>query len=449
MKNNCAREKALKIFTSIVRDKAYSNIALKKQLDLTELNKLDKALVTEIVYGTLKNLILIDWVLDQFIKTNRNKIKPIIEDLLRCGTYQIMFLDRVPDSAVCNESSELGRKYGHEGIVKFVNGILRNISRSKDKIKYPDKNQEKAKYLSVTYSYPTWIIDKWISEYGESFCEELLKAGNETTDLCVRINSIKTEKEKLMNILDKEDISVENGRYLEEALYLKGISALEERKSFTNGYYQVQDESSMLVAHVLNPKPGDFVIDVCSAPGGKSTHIAEIMENQGSVVSRDIHPHKMQLIERNAKRLGIKIIKAEIYDALKLDENLVKKADKVLVDAPCSGLGIVRKKPDLKYNNSPSTLKDLEKIQLEILKVSSEYVKKGGVLVYSTCTINDGENINVVERFLDLNKEFFLEDIEEFLPSMLHSETSKLGYVQLFPNVHKIDGFFIARLKRG
>ncbi len=448
MKNNCAREKALKIFTSIMRDKAYSNIALKKQLDLTELNKLDKALVTEIVYGTLKNLIFIDWILDQFIKSNKNKIKPVIEDLLRCGTYQIMFLDRVPDSAVCNESSELGRKYGHEGIVKFVNGILRNISRNKDKIKYPDKDAERSKYLSVTYSYPIWIIDKWTSEYGESFCEELLMAGNETADLCVRINYIKIKKEKLMDILEKEDISVEGGRYVEEAIYLKGISALEERKSFASGYYQVQDESSMLVAHILNPKPDDLIIDVCSAPGGKSTHIAEIMENQGSVISRDIHPHKMQLIERNAKRLGINIIKSEVYDALKLDKTLVGKADKVLVDAPCSGLGIVRRKPDLKYNNSPGTLEDLEKMQLEILKVSSEYVKKGGVLVYSTCTINNNENIHVVEKFLDLNKEFFLEDIEDFIPPTLHGETSKLGYIQLFPNVHKIDGFFIARLKR-
>ncbi len=449
MKNKSwAREIAVKALNKVLREAAYSNIALKNELQNSELSKVDKALVTEIVNGTLKNLSRIDWIISQFTNTRKKKLDPWIEDILRCGVYQIMFLDRIPDSAVCNESSELARKLGHEGTVKFVNGVLRNISRSKDAIKYPDRNSNIVEYLSVFYSHPAWIVKKFIADYGVEFAEEMLKANNQTPPFCIRTNSLKIERSKLMEILEAEGIEYEEGMYNTEAIYIRGTSSIEDRQSFINGYYQIQDESSMLVGHVINPKPGDTILDMCSAPGGKATHLAELMNNTGTIIARDVHQHKLRLIDESCKRLGISIIKTELYDAKKLDETLVGKVDKVLLDAPCSGLGVIRRKPDLRYKKKQDNFSELSKLQLEILEKAGRYVKPEGVLIYSTCTINKDENINVVNSFITSNKEFYLESIEGLLPDKLKVQGAERGYIELYPNINHTDGFFIARLRR-
>ncbi|MDF2522089.1 MAG: rRNA ((967)-C(5))-methyltransferase [Clostridia bacterium] len=447
-KNVSAREAAVLIVQKVLRENAYSNIALRRGLEQSSLSRVDKSLVTEIVNGTLKNLIKIDWIASQFIKIKQNKLDKQIQDIIRTGIYQIMYLDRIPDSAVCNESANLARKLGNEGAVKFVNGVLRNISRSKDSIKYPDKEKEPVQFLSVFYSHPEWIVKKWLEDYGYDFTEQLLAANNEVPHFTIRANRLKTDRESLKQILRQEEIEYSDGLYNEEALYIKGTSSIEEKQSFKDGLYQIQDESSMLIGHVLDPKPGELIIDACSAPGGKATHAAELMGNNGIIIARDIHKHKLELIQQSCRRLGIDIVKTQLFNAKDLDESLVDRADRVLLDAPCSGLGVLRRKPDLRWKKSPDNFSELSELQLEILHTVARYVKPQGVLVYSTCTINKSENIDVIERFLEENREFYLEDLTGLVPANLESGTKSKGYIEIFPHIHGIDGFFIARLRR-
>lgn len=445
-KTDLARDAAVTVIYRVLREGAYSNIAIKQELDKSSLLKLDKALVTEIVNGTLRNLTRIDWVKSQFVK--KAKIEPWIEDIIRCGIYQLLFLDRVPDSAVCNESAELARKHGHEGTVKFVNGVLRNISRNKEKLEYPNKEKESIKYLSVFYSHPEWMVKKWVKDFGVDFTEELLKSDNETPPFTIRCNRLKINKQELLTVLSNENIDCQEGSYNAEAVYIRGTSAIEGKDSFKNGYYQVQDESSMLVAHIIDPKAGERILDICSAPGGKTTHIAELMGNQGEIVARDIHPHKLKLVEENCSRLGIGIVKAELHDAMLLDKESLEKFNKVLLDAPCSGLGVIRRKPDLRWKKEQDNFRELAKLQSEMLEIASKYVKPGGVLVYSTCTINKTENIEVVKTFLSGSQDFQLESIIEQIPEKLVCESAYKGYLELFPNTHGTDGFFIAKLRK-
>jgi 16S rRNA (cytosine967-C5)-methyltransferase len=443
-KIDLARDAAVRTVFRVLREGGYSNIAVKQELDEGSLGRLDKALVTEIVNGTLRNLTRIDWIKTQFIK--KSNIEPLIEDIIRCGIYQIIFLDRVPDSAVCNESAELARNHGHEGTVKFVNGVLRNISRNKDKLVYPDKEKEYIKYLSVFYSHPEWMIRKWVKDYGREFTEALLKADNEVPPFTVRCNTLKLTRQELMAVLGEEKIECSEGRLNPEAVSIRGTSSIVGKESFQKGYYQVQDESSMLVAHVTDPRPGERILDMCSAPGGKTTHIAELMENKGEIVARDIHQHKLRLVEESCRRLGISIVKTELYNATQFDEKALEKFDRVLLDAPCSGLGVIRRKPDLRWKKEPDNFKELSKLQKEMLGLASRYVKPGGTLIYSTCTINKTENILVVRDFLANNPQFHLESLAGFIPEELMSEQAREGYLELFPNTHGTDGFFIAKI---
>ncbi|MGE5632902.1 MAG: 16S rRNA (cytosine(967)-C(5))-methyltransferase RsmB [Caulobacteraceae bacterium] len=441
-----AREEAVKIIRKALREGAYSNIAIRQNLDESGLSRLDKALVTEIANGTLRNLTRIDWIKNRFVK--KDKLSDWVEDIIRCGIYQLIFLDRIPDSAVCNESAGLARKYGHEGTVRFVNGVLRNVARNKDKIEYPDRKKQIVKFLSVYYSHPEWMVTKLVKDYGEEFTEELLKANNEVPPFTIRSNRLKISRKELVEILKEEDMDYEEGRYNEEAIFIKGTSSIEGKASFKKGYYQVQDESSMLVAHVVDPKPGDRVLDVCSAPGGKATHMAELMDNQGEIVARDIHAHKLKLISESCKRLGISIVKPELHNAKEPDAASFGRFDRVLLDAPCSGLGVIRRKPDLRWKKSPDNFEELAGLQKEMLDIASRYVAPDGVLVYSTCTINKTENIGVVRNFLSKNSDFHLESIKGYLPESLWNKTAEDGYLELFPSVNGTDGFFISRMRK-
>ena len=445
-KIDLARNAAVRIVYRVLREGAYSNIALKEELDKGKLERLDKALVTEIVNGTLRNLTRIDWITTRFIKAKR--IDPWIEDIIRCGIYQILFLDRVPDSAVCNESAELARKHGHEGAVRFVNGVLRNISRSKENPEYPDKSKNAAGYLSVFYSHPEWIVRKWIKDYGMEFTEALLNANNEKPPFTIRCNRLRIEKEELIAVLSEEGIECADGSYNAEAIHIRATSSIETKESFKKGYYQVQDESSMLVAHIADPKPGDRILDICSAPGGKTTHMAELMDNKGEVVARDIYGHKLRLVEENCVRLGVSIVRTELHDAMVIDESSLERFDKVLLDAPCSGLGVMRRKPDLRWKKEPDNFKELAEMQRKMLKLASGYVKPGGKLLYSTCTINRTENNDIVRDFISNNNGFQLESIIGQLPEKLVCESAYQGFLELYPNIHGTDGFYIAKMEK-
>lgn len=443
------REIALKILYEINEKGAYSNIAINKFLEGHVLKDIDRAFITELVYGTVKWKLSIDWIVEQFSSLKIRKLSPWILNIVRLGVYQLLYTEKIPESAAVNESVNLSKKYGHQGSSRYVNGVLRSVARNRENIKYPDKSKEAIKFLSIKYSHPEWVVKRWVELFGGEFTEGLLISNNEVPDFTVRVNTLKISKAKLVENLREAGLEVEEGKYSGEALIFKNPSSISRLEAFKNGYFQVQDESSMLVGKVLAPKPGELIMDVCSAPGGKATHMAQLMEDQGTVIARDVHPHKIKLIEEAANRLGLRSVKTEIFDATLPDEKSSGKADRVLVDAPCTGLGIIRKKPDIKWARSGADMKEITELQFKILNTAAKYVKPGGVLVYSTCTIEPDENEGMVKRFLASNTDFIMEDIAPLLPGKLRKQEAKNGFVQLFPNTDGIDGFFIARMKRG
>jgi len=445
-KVDVVREEALKILVKVFESKSYSNILIK---NLSEsFSSLDKAFITDMVYGTIKWKLKIDNAIENLSKIKLNKISPYILNILRLGIYQIDYMSKVPQSAAVNECVKLARKYGNAGAVKYVNGLLRNYCRNKNSVSYPNKREDAAQYLSIFYSFPKWMVEKLICQYGEDFTEDFLRASNEVPPLSIRVNNLKISKEDLKRSLSEKGIEVEDGKYLEDALYLKGVPGIANLDEYKKGYFTVQDESSMAAVLALSPEPGEFIMDLCSAPGTKSTYMGELMANKGRIISGDLSQGKLKLVEDNGRRLGLDIIETICHDASKVMEEYVGKADRVLVDAPCSGLGIMRKKPEIRWNREISHIEDISKLQKSILNVSGSYVKSGGILVYSTCTLLKEENIEVVEDFLKNNSNFVVDDIPGTLADKLKKGILNEGFMELYPNRDGIDGFFIARLKR-
>jgi len=448
MTNKKAREIIVDILQKIELEDTYSNIALKQTLDQYKgLIIKDKGLITEIVNGTIKYTRKLDYIIDQFSNIPVAKMKPVIRHTLRMSVYQIFFLDKVPNSAVCNEAVDVVKKRNMGRLSGFVNGVLRNIIRKSDTIKYPNQAKDSVKYLGIMYSFPDWIITLWLENYSYDFVEALCKSMNQPPSLSIRTNGMLISKEDLIKELEKEKITAKDGNLASKALILQGATSIARLNSFEKGYFTVQDESSMLVSHVLNPKPGEKVLDACGAPGGKTMHIAELMEGKGKVISADIYPHKLTLIEQTANRMQHKIVETVLQDATKEKVDYIEKFDRVLIDAPCSGLGIIRKKADIRWNKELSDIKALTNLQKDIIKTSSKYVKPNGIMVYSTCTISALENEQMVKWILE-NLDFELEDLNEYIPTCLHSETTKKGYIQIFPDTANTDGFFISRFRK-
>lgn len=439
------REVAADALYDIRENSAYNNMTLRKYLRQNgAMPRVDRAFVTECVNGTLRNIIYIDYVINLFSKIRTEKMKPFILSIMRISVYQIFFMDRVPDSAVCSEAVKLVKKRGLAPLSGFVNGTLRNISRNKNNIELP--GSDSPEYISVKYSYPLWIVKMWLARYSRDTVEAICSAGNNAPDVCLSANTLKTTVHGLKEELEKNGINVRKGVYLDNALHIRGSSDLAETEAFKNGMFHVQDESSMLAVSVLNPQPGDTVLDVCAAPGGKSFLAAEKMNNTGKIVSCDVHRHKIELIEQTAARLGIDIIETRIRDASEKHDDEAEKYDRVIVDAPCSGLGLIRKKPDIKINKTGNDIDSLTELQKKIIDSSAECVKPGGTLVYSTCTICKKEN--------ELNLKYILErgdfeavDIKQYLPDSL-KEFASDGYIQLLPGINDTDGFFISAVRK-
>ena len=439
-----AREGALKVLYQIEVNEAYSNIALGEEINNSSFSSVDKGFMTELVYGVLENMLLLDYIIEQFSSVKLKKIHPMTLNILRLAVYQIRFLDKIPEAAAVNEAVNLSKKYCKKAS-GFVNGVLRNMIRNKESIKLPSPETDFVKYLSIKYSHPQWMVKSFLSFFSGGFVEELLQANNETPELNFRINTLKVPVNDCLKMLQEQGFEVKVNPYIGEAISIKGVGNLNEMDLMQMGYLYIQDFSSMLIAKIVDPAEGDLIVDVCSAPGGKTTHMAQLMENKGLIIARDIYDHKLKLIKKNAERLGISIIKTEKFDALKEDTELFEKADKVLVDAPCSGLGIIRRKPEIKYRKKPDDISVITELQLKILKNAARYVKSGGVLVYSTCTIDPRENNGVVERFLSENNDFQLIDISKNYHKYLPGE-HKDKTIQLYPHIHHTDGFFAAKM---
>jgi len=406
---------------------AYSNLALNHHIISGRPDA--PAFVRELVYGVLENKIYLDYIIEQYIRTPIGKMKASDLMVLRLGLYQLKFLDGVPEYAAVNESVDMARKYcrGREG---FINGVLRSFLRAGKEVELPDRTKDEVRYLSVRYSYEPWIIELWLEQYAPDFVEELLAAGNMTPDLTIRVNTLKTSREDLKRRIVAKGYKAEDGVLCKEALHVEGRGLL-GGKLFNSGMFSVQDESSILAVNMLDPQPEETVMDVCAAPGGKTLAIAEKMRNRGNVIAWDIYKRKLAIIDKEAKRLGVTNVSTRTWDATRVDSSMIEKADRVLVDAPCSGLGVVRRKPEIKYKKKSSEIDELPEKQLAILSASSKYLKPGGTLVYSTCTISPHENQHVVREFLKRNPGF-----------------SKEEELQLLPNVNGTDGFFICKMKK-
>lgn len=443
-----ARTTALELLQEIVQEKEYSHIAIRNALDKMQyLPKQDRAFINRLVEGTLEYMLRIDYVLDRYSSVKVAKMKPVIRNILRCGVYQILFMDGVPDSAACNEAVKLAQKKGFYSLKGFVNGVLRTVSREKENISYPSRENQLSNFLSVYYSMPLWLVERWVGEYGPQVTEGMLKEFLLDRPTTIRCQLYRMDPELTVNSLKRQGAVVEKAPYLPYAWYLSGYNHLAGLKSFVMGRFVVQDISSMLVTEAAAPKKGDYIIDLCAAPGGKSLHAADKMEGYGHVDARDLTDYKVSLINENIQRTAAINVEASKKDATVLDKESVEKADIVLADVPCSGLGVIGKKTDIKYRVDQDKIRELSVLQKQILHNGAAYVKPGGVLIYSTCTITKEENTDNVEWFLE-NYPFLLESLDPYLCEELHSETTGQGYLQLLPGVHKTDGFFLARFRK-
>ena len=438
-----AREFALQVIAEVKQKGAYANLVLAKELQRRSLSDQDRRFATELIYGVVKTGETLDWILGHYCTRALTKIDSPILNILCLGIYQLFFLTKIPPSAACNESVKLAKKYGHAGSVKFVNAVLRNATRAPEKVVYPDPEKDGATYLSLLYYHPRWLVKRWLDRLGFEGTEELCRFNNMTPPLTLRVNTLKTDRDSLRLRLEQEGVVCTPSLFVPEGLLCTDHPALANLPSLAEGLVQVQDESSMLVSHVLAPQPGEFVIDACGAPGGKSTHIAALMQNMGRVLSTDIHDHKLAITAENAARLGITILETLQFDATRLHTAYAGQADRVLVDAPCSGLGVLRRKPDSRWRKSEESLRELPPLQKAILTSAAACVKPGGVLVYSTCTTEKEENQAVVTAFLEKNSDFSLVPAGQWLPVKSDAEM-----VQLWPHVDHADGFFIARMVR-
>ena len=414
------REAALKTLYEIEYNGAFSNIAVKNMLKNQSMTIQEKGFYTRLVYGTLDKKITLDYIIEKFSKIKLKKLSKYIHLILRMGIYQLKYMDYVPDSAAVNESVKLARRYGHGASAGYVNGLLRNVS--KNDIKYPDSG---VNYLSVKYSFPIEMCLKWVNDFGYDFTEDLLRSFESEPILILRPNTLKISADELADKFNKKGIkSVSENGYVRS----EGFDIAEDNM-YINGMYTVQDYAAMQAAIVLDPQSGSTVIDMCAAPGGKTTHIAELMQNRGTIYAFDVYEHKVELIKKNTKRLGIDIIKAKLKDATVFDEALKQSADKILCDVPCTGTGIIRRKPDIKYTRiNDGSITDIQK---KILDNASQYLKSGGELVYSTCSIEKEENEGITGEFLLNNTGF-----------------EKIYEKTMYPNIDGCDGFYICKIRK-
>lgn len=438
-----ARDLALKIIHDVHEGEAYANVVLAQYLRKSDVDGRDRRFVTELVYGTVRARGTLDWIIRKYVARPLSKLDSMILDILRMGVYQLKYMDKVTEPAACNESVELAKQYGNSGSVKFVNGVLRTMIREPEKADFPIGQGKATTALALEEMHPEWMVRRWIKEFGYGEAELLCQFDNRQPPLCLRTNTLQTSRSELLLALLSYGVEAHASDIVPEGIILDAHDGLDNLIPLQQGYAQVQDESSMLVAHVVDPQPNELILDICSAPGGKATHMAALMKDMGRIIALDIYDHKLQRVQENAQRLGITCIETVNMDARDAWKEYAGRADKVLVDAPCSGLGVLRRKVDSRWRKTPEMLKELPKLQLEILRSGAASVKTGGILVYSTCTIAREENQDVIKSFLEGADNFELLNAGQRLPIIRDEEM-----VQLYPQRDGTDGFFIACMRR-
>ncbi|WP_418301422.1 16S rRNA (cytosine(967)-C(5))-methyltransferase RsmB [Lysinibacillus fusiformis] len=435
------RDAALSILLAVDKNQAYSNLLLNETIKRHKIEAKDRALLTELTYGTLQHKMTLDYYLEPFI---RSSIDHWVRWLLRISLYQMQYLTRIPAHAAVNEAVEIAKRRGHRGIASTVNGILRSVLRQG--VPAITDIENPIERLAIETSHPIWLVQRFVDNYGLEVATGMLHENNVPPMQTVRVNTTKVTVEQAIAELEAEGLTAKQSDVIPECLHLTNGQPARTH-AFKEGHITIQDESSMIPANVLNPSPGMRVLDMCAAPGGKTTHLAEIMKNEGSILATDLHPHKLDLIDHNTERLGLDIIETAPIDGRKAPEFLQAESyDAILVDAPCSGLGVMRRKPDIKYTKREEDLENLQTIQLALLDAATKVLKIEGKLVYSTCTVDKQENEGTVKAFLATHPE--MEAIQlESLPTKL-AEKQANGMLQVFPQDFGSDGFFVAAFRK-
>ncbi len=446
-----ARSVALDVLMKVEQAEAFSNLELNHALKASKLDRQDASLVTELVYGTLQRQNTLDYFLSRFATKGLHKLQPWVLVLLRLSLYQMLYLDRIPPHAAVNEAVNIAKKRGHRGVAGMVNGILRNAERNRDSLTIPD-HLPLAKRISLQHSHPEWLVKRWLAQYGEEETVAMCADNNRPPHVSVRVNRLRSERERMLTLLREQGIEAEPSLLSKDGIVILSRGGnLAHSDWYRGGALSIQDESSMVVAAIVDSKPGMRVLDCCAAPGGKTTHIAETMNDEGEVWANDLHEHKQALIQDQARRLGLRSIRTLVSDAAQLGERFpAAHFDRILLDAPCSGLGVIRRKPDIKWRKTPEELRGLPDLQLELLKAASSLLRPGGVLVYSTCTVEPDENERVIAKFLEQHAPHFVPDRElpSLVPESLHPNIDReTGSVRILPHHYGSDGFFIARLR--
>ena len=442
------REIILDILLAILRDGAYSQHAIHSALEKYQyLTRRDRAFITRVAEGTVERLIELDYIIDSYSQVPVEKMKPVIANILRSAVYQIRFMRSVPDASAVNEAVKLAQSRGFYNLKGFVNGVLRSVSRHPEKAPYPDREKDLAGFLTIAYSTPRWIVETWLETYGDFVTEKMLAALMEPRPTTIRLKTDGITKSEILESLRGQGVYVKPAGCLPYACNVADYSFLPSLEAFRKGWIYPQDLGSMLVGEIADPSEGNVVFDLCAAPGGKSLHAADKMKGTGTVEARDVSPEKVALIQENVARTGLTNVRPKVADALVYDPESEGRADVVLCDLPCSGLGVIGRKPDIKYRVTPERVAELAELQRKILHNAASYVKPGGVLIYSTCTVSARENQENVRWFLD-NYSFHLESLDPYLPKELQSLSTKDGMIQLLPGIHPTDGFFIARFRR-
>ena len=437
------RRLAMKALVDINRDKKYANIVLPHYIMQEKLEDLDRRFFTELVYGVVRRQNYLDAIIEHLTKKPVKKVSPLVLEILRLGIYQLIYMDKVPSSAAVNESVKLAKKVA-PGMDRFINAVLRNVDRKREEISIDSLASSEAERISFIYNQPLWLVNLWIQQRGVEETSDVCEWFNETPLLTARVNTLKISREALLEELIEAGWKVEPSHMIPEAIIVHSHKGqLQQAKWVQQGALTFMDEASMAVAYAMDPKEGMHILDICAAPGGKTLHMSTLMKNTGSIVATDIHEHKVNLLEENAKRMGATNVTAQQGDATAFHEAWKAQYDAVLVDVPCSGLGILQKKLDMRWRKDASQLTSLPELQLQILENASSYVKIGGYLVYSTCTINELENEHVIQAFLNTHTNYTLEDVAPLLPFETEGPM-----VTLLPHVYDMDGFFIARLRK-
>ncbi len=442
-----ARSLAVKILTRVERTDSYLDKLIDYEIRNDQLNDYDKSLLNEICHGVIRWMRRLDWFLNGFYRGNWEKCTPEIKNTLRVALYQILFLNKIPDFAAVNEAVEFVKRFSTQKHADVVNGLLRTIIRTKNDLVYPTREIDEVKYLSIMQSHPNWMIKRWIERFGFDEAALLAESNNKRPILTLRVNTLKTNRDQVLKKFEERSIVFRTCRYIDYFVTLRLMSKIYLDEDFKNGMYTVQDESAGLPAVLLSPKENDVILDMCAAPGGKSTHMAQLIGNKGKIYSVDKYEAKMKMMKATAERLGITNIEFIQDDATDLQDEKIKdlKFDKILLDAPCSGLGVLSKKPEIRWKREINDILELTVLQKNLLNNAAKYLNTGGAIVYSTCSTETEENMGIVNDFLEKNPDFMIDNASKYVKADL---VNAEGCIETFPHKHGIDGSFAARLIR-